>query len=204
MFSELTKALHSPQLLLAGEQSLASRTPTPDDQLLAAELDRLDRRIDATQAERRRTADMYQAGIIDANELSRRANDIDRRTKELTYARDNLIAQRQQLTVDNQLRHRVNDFAARVAHGIEHLNFHQQQRLVRLLVERVQVNGWQIEIHLRVPLDPPPPNDLPPCPQQPKNPVATGKHPKQEHIPKPEPRKCLPKTVCVALVTVVA
>jgi site-specific DNA recombinase len=175
VFSELTKALRSPQLLQAGGQSIASRTPAPDDQLLAAELDRLDRRIDSTQTERRRIADMYQAGIIDANELSRRANDIDKRSKELTQARDNLVAQRRQLTVDNQLRHRVNDFAARVADGIERLNFHQQQRLVRLLIERVQVNGWQVEIHLRVPLDPPPPNDPPPRPRQPKSPVATRK-----------------------------
>jgi site-specific DNA recombinase len=163
VFAEITAALRSPELLLTAEHAIAQRTPVPDDQLLGAELDRLQRRIDATNTERRRIADMYQAAIIDADELSRRATDIDRRSKELTQSRHNLQTQRRQLAAGNQLRRRVDNFASQIAHGIQQLDFHQRQRLVRLLVEAVHVNAWQVDIHLRIPLDqtqPDPPQPL--------------------------------------------
>jgi site-specific DNA recombinase len=167
VFAEITAALRTPELLLTAQQSIAKRKPAPDDQLLAAEIDRLRRRLDNTHAERRRIADMYQTGIIDAAELSRRATDIDRRNKELTDTRDNLTAQHRQLSTDNQLRHRVNDFATKAATGIDQLDFHQRQRLVRLLIERVQVTGWQVNIHLRIPLEHPAPTTNQPGPGPP-------------------------------------
>lgn len=153
VFAELTAALRSPELLLEAQHAIAERTPLPDDELLAAELNRLQRRIDTTNNERRRIADMYQTGIIDTDELSRRARDIDQRRQELTHQRDNLKQQRHQLAKNNQLRRRVDNFADRVTRGIEQFDFHQRQRLVRLLIEAVHVNGWQVDIHLRIPLD---------------------------------------------------
>ncbi|MHB1447336.1 MAG: recombinase family protein, partial [Acidimicrobiales bacterium] len=153
VFGQLKEALCSPDLLLAGEAALARRAPAPDDDLLGAELARLSRRIDGTGAERRRLADMYQAGVVDAAELSRRATEIDRRSQDLTQTRDDLIARRRELATDNQLRRRVGDFAGRVAASMNELDFAQRQRLVRLLVERVQVTGWQVDIQLRIPLD---------------------------------------------------
>lgn len=156
VFGQLRDALCSPGLLLAGEQAVAARLPAPDDELLDTELSRLDRRIDALRGERRRLADMYQAGVVDADELSRRAADIDRRHSDAAQRRDGLVAQRRQLSQDNRLRRRVHDFAARVGATIDELDFARRQRLVRLLVERVQVTGWQVDIHLRIPLDEPP------------------------------------------------
>lgn len=51
-------------------------TPIPDDELLAAELARLDRKIDNAEVERRRLVDIYQAGLINLTELQRRAADV--------------------------------------------------------------------------------------------------------------------------------
>ena len=174
VFDQLRAALASPEILLAGERAIGARRPTPDDEILAAELDRLDRRIEATKAERRRVADLYQAGVLEPTELSQRAADIERRHHQLTDQRDGLVAQRHDLATDNRLRERVESFAARVIATLDQLDFAQRQRLVRLLVERVQVTGWQVEIHLRIPLDeptPPPvatPNDGPPSGTAPK------------------------------------
>ncbi len=155
VWSQMKEALCSPAMLLAGEHAVAARVPTPDDELLEAELSALTRRIEAINTERRRLADIYQAGVVDAAELSRRATDIDRRQRELLERRDGLIDQRQQLSRDNQLRRRVQDFSQRVSATLDDLDFSQRQRLVRLLIDRVQVFGWQVDIHLRVPLDEP-------------------------------------------------
>ena len=69
-------------MLLNGEQAIAVTTPIPDDELLAAELTRLGRKIDATTAERRRLADLYQAGLIDLAELQRCSSEVAARLRD--------------------------------------------------------------------------------------------------------------------------
>jgi hypothetical protein len=61
-------------MLLARRASDRGQRPDPDDELFAAELGRLDRKIRATTAERRRLADLYQAALIDLAELKRRSS----------------------------------------------------------------------------------------------------------------------------------
>ena len=157
VFDQVRAALSSPEVLLAGEKAVAEREPAPDDELLAKELARLERRIEATTAERRRLADLYQAGVLGPDELAQRAKDIEGRRRQLSAQRDQLLAQRRELASGNRLRQRLEGFASRVLAAFDDLDFHQRQRLMRLLVERVQVRGWDVEIHLRIPLDEPQP-----------------------------------------------
>ena len=177
VFDQVRAALLRPDVLTTGEQALTVRSPAPDDELLAAELARLDRKLDATDAERRRLIDLYQAGLLELPELQRRATQVEHRRRDLEQRRDALTAQRQQLTRDNQLRHRVRDFANRVLAVIDTLDFDQKQTLLRLVVEEVHVTGWHVQIRLRIPLDdnlddPPRPPNPNPGPDRP-GPVPT-------------------------------
>ena len=177
VFDQVRAALLRPDVLIAGEQALAVRTPTPDDELLGAELARLDRKLDAVHAERRRLIDLYQAGLVELPELQRRATEVEHRRRDLDQRRDALTTQRQQLTRDNQLRRRVRDFATRVLAVIDTLDFDQKQALLRLVVEEVHVTGWHVQIRLRIPLDdnpdnPPPPPNPDPGPDRP-GPMST-------------------------------
>ena len=52
VFDQIREAMLRPELLTAGEAALASREPVPDDELLAGQLARLQRRLAAAQAER--------------------------------------------------------------------------------------------------------------------------------------------------------
>jgi site-specific DNA recombinase len=173
VFDQVRAALLSPEVLHAGQAAVSAATPTPDDELLAAELARLDRKLETNRAERRRLADLYQTGILELTEVQHRARDIDGRHRSLSDQRDGLIAQRHDLATDNQLHQRVADFAQRAAAGIDQLSFAQRQQLLRLVVEYVRVTGWQVEIQLRIPLDDPddPRSDKkPPTPHRPNNP----------------------------------
>ena len=177
VFDQVRAALLRPDVLTAGEQALAVRTPAPDDELLAAELARLDRKldaVDAVDAERRRLVDLYQAGLLELPELQHRATEVERRRHDLDQRRDALTTQRQELTRDNQLRRRVRDFATRVLAVIDTLDFDQKQALLGLIVEDVHVTGWHVQIRLRIPLDdnPPAPPNPNPDPDQP-DPVST-------------------------------
>jgi site-specific DNA recombinase len=163
VFDQIRDALLRPDVLVAGEHAVAAHTPTPDDELLAAELDRLGRRLHDVGAERRRLVDLYQAGLIDLPEMQRRAVDIDRRRLDLEQRRDDLTEQRRELAHDNQLRQRVRNFAQRILAVIDDLDFEQKQALLRLVVDQVQVTGWHVRVRLRIPLDEPP-HDPPPRP----------------------------------------
>ena len=153
VFDQVRAALLTPDLLLAGEQAIAVHTPVPDDELLAAELARLDRKLEAARAEHRRLIDLYQARIIDMPELQRRATAITGRQRELEHKRTGLAAERAGLARGNRLRQGVHDFAARIRAIIGQLDFTQRQKLLRLLIEDIQVTGWHVQIRLRIPLD---------------------------------------------------
>ena len=161
VFGQIRAALLNPALLLAGEQAIAVHAPAPDDQLLAAELARLDRRLQAARAEHNRLIDLYQAGLIDMPGLHRRATAITARQHELEDKHTSLAGQRAELARGNRLRHGVEHFAARVAAVIDQLNPVQRQELLRLLIEDVQVTGWHVKIRLRIPLDNPQDDDHP-------------------------------------------
>lgn len=156
VFDQVREALLRPDVLLAGERAVAMASPVPDDEVLAAELARLERKLDTADAERRRLADLYQAGLLDLHEVQRRSRDIDARRRELAGRRDELAAERRQIVADNELARRVRGFASRAAAGIDRLDFWQRQQLVRLVVDEVHVDGWQVSIQLRIALEPEP------------------------------------------------
>src|SRR6266851_522594 len=159
VFTQIRAALLDPALLLAGEQAIAVHAPVPDDQLLAAELARLDRKLDTARSEHNRLIDLYQAGLIDMPELQRRAAAITTRQRDVEQKRASLAAERADLARGNRLRHGVEHFAARVRAVIDQLDHAQRQQLLRLLIEDVQVTGWHVKIRLRIPLDNPPDGD---------------------------------------------
>jgi site-specific DNA recombinase len=154
VFEQVRAALLRPDVLLVGERAVAATSPVPDDDILVAELARLDRKLEATDAERRRLADLYQAGLLDLHEVQRRSRDVEARRRQLAGRRDQLASERRQLVADNELARRVRDFASRATAGIDKLDFKQRQQLVRLVVDEVRVNSWQVAIHLRIALDP--------------------------------------------------
>ena len=155
VFEQVRDTLLRPDVLLSGEQALSARREPAADELLQAQLAKLTRKIDAVAGERRRLADLYQAAFIEREEMLRRGNDLQARERDLQEQRDTLIAQRKELAHQNTLRKRIASFSARVGAAVDDLDFHQRQKLLRLLVEHVFVTGWRVEIQLRIPLDEP-------------------------------------------------
>ena len=157
VFDQVREALLRPEILLAGESVVTGRAPAPDDELLGAQLARLERRSEAAEAERRRLVDLYQAGMIELVELQRRAKELDGRRRTLDDQRQALSEERDALAKDNRLRQRIGGFAERVSAAMDSLDFPQRQKLLRLVIEEVRVTGWDVEIRLRIPLDEGPP-----------------------------------------------
>jgi site-specific DNA recombinase len=166
VFEQLRLALLDPHQLAAGEGAVLAGTVPTDDELLEAQLAGLERRIERTEDERARLVDAYQAAIIDLTELSRRSTKLTQRRAQLVAEQQALREQRAELARHNRLRQRLAGFAQRVTAALDELDFDDRQRLLRLVVEKVAVSGWHVEIHLKIPL----PDDSPehPRPQQPQ------------------------------------
>jgi Recombinase zinc beta ribbon domain len=100
VFEQLRAVLQDPELLLAGERAVVARTPEADDELLRAQLKRLERRVEAASSERRRLVDLYQSGLLELAEVQGRAKEIDARRDALEQQRHALIEQRSTLAAE--------------------------------------------------------------------------------------------------------
>ncbi len=173
VFEQVRQALLDPQQLLAGESAVLTGAPD-ENELIAGQLKRLTNAIDTKQSERARLLDAYQAGLLNLDELTRRTSALTARHTQLLQEKEALTARSSELATQNRLRHRLADFSERIAASLDELDFDGCQRLLRLVVERVRVSGWRVEIDLKIPLpDDPPPNDnaprhQPPSPDRPK------------------------------------
>ena len=117
------------------------------------QLARLRRKSDATNAEKRRIVDLYQAALIDHEELLHRNKEVQHRMQNLDQQRHALFAQRKELAQKNALSKRITGFSEKVGSSIDNLDFDQQQKLLRRVVDKIRVRGWRVDISLRIPLD---------------------------------------------------
>jgi len=159
VFDQVRQLLTRPDLITAGQTAVAAHTPAADDELLNTQLARLQRRLQNARTERGRLADLYQASVIDNAEMKRRSREINARARHLEQEHQTLTARQSELASDNRLHVGIANFAQRTLHGIDTLDFHGRQQLLRLLLEDVRVQGWNVELRLRIPLDDPPPAD---------------------------------------------
>jgi site-specific DNA recombinase len=183
VFDEVRNLLARPGVLTSGEAALASRAPVPDDDLLSAQLARMGRRLEEAEAERRRLADLYQAGVIDQAELAHRAGELEARCNSLGRERQALADQHAELSKHNRLAQRIEDFAKRALIALDTLDFDQRQQLLRLVLEDVKVQGWNVELRLHIPLDDDP-SDGPPKAPSPTSPGAKKNRPRSPRTTK--------------------
>jgi len=165
VFDQVRQLLTHPDLITAAEAAVAAHTPAPDD-LLATQLARLQRRLQGAHTERGRVSDLYQASVIDNAEMQRRCREIDVRARRLEQEHQTLITRQSELAADNRLHHGIANFAHRALHGIDTLDFNGRQQLLRLVLDDVRVQGWNVELRLRIPLDDTTPADATAAPQR--------------------------------------
>ena len=167
VFDQVRQALLDPQQLLAGERAVLASAPD-ENELIAGQLKRLDAALDAKHTERARLLDAYQAGLLDLQELTRRTSRLTARQDQLAREKETLTKRSAELATQNRLRRRLAAFSQTIAASLDNLDFDGRRRLLRLVVEKVRVSGWRVEIHLKIPLPDDPPEHEPPGPDHPK------------------------------------
>jgi site-specific DNA recombinase len=164
VFAQVRQALLDPRQLIAAERAVIAGTPADENQLVAAQLKRLDGAIQSNERERARLLDAYQASLLELDELTKRTAAIAARRDQLTQERHALTRRSAELATENRLRQRLAGFAEQIADSLDDLDIEGRRRLLRLVVEKVRVTGWRVEIHLKIPLPEDPPDEDPPPP----------------------------------------
>ncbi|MBV8953318.1 MAG: hypothetical protein JO179_04215, partial [Solirubrobacterales bacterium] len=122
VFEQVRQALLAPDQLLAAERAVLTRAPD-ENELVAAQLERLDTAIEAKQRERARLLDAYQAGLLGLEELTRRNGVLASRRAELTREKETLSRRSTELAAQNRIRRRLAGFSKRIAASIDDLDF---------------------------------------------------------------------------------
>jgi site-specific DNA recombinase len=99
-----------------------------------------------------RLVDAYQAEALTLEELQTRRSQLESRLAELLHDEQVLEAETVQRDHLQNLAARVDDFRAAISEGIEHADFDQRRALVELLIDRVVVDGADVEIRYVIPL----------------------------------------------------
>jgi site-specific DNA recombinase len=115
---------------------------------------RRDLRRRRAQIQRRieRLVDAYQVEVLTLEELQARRNQLETRLAELVRDEQALEAETVQREHLQTLAGRAEDFRAAIAEGLEHAGFAQRRALVELLIDRIVVDGADVEIRYVIPL----------------------------------------------------
>jgi site-specific DNA recombinase len=152
IFAQVRQALLDPQALIAGEHAVITGTPIDENDLIANQTTQITNAIAAAELERSRLLDAYQAGLLELDELTRRTTTVTTRREQLLAEKNTLAERNAELATENRLRRGLASFAERIAASLDELDPDARQRLMRLVIEKVRVTGWRVEIHLKIPL----------------------------------------------------
>ncbi len=121
------------------------------DDARAARQDDLRRRRTTLDRQRQRLIDAYAAEALTLDELQARTRGLNARLSDLAREEQQLAASAEQQAQVAVLAGRVEDFRASIAQELERAAFARRRELVELLIDRVLVDGGDVEIRYIIP-----------------------------------------------------
>ena len=152
VWNTITGLVENPATLESEYRSRLAKTDLDDSEqerkLLKSELSRLDKAAD-------RFLDLYGDEHLDREQLDNKLYENSGQKKAINEQLQ-VLDQRKREEANRQRKWKdLQAFCDSVSVGLDNLNEDERQRLLRLLIERVTINGKSIRIELAVPLDAP-------------------------------------------------
>ena len=149
VWQSVSDLLRNPQLLI--EQYKQRQEPgygTPEQQ----EQQRLKRRLSALRREDQRLIDAYQSSIIELGDLKDRRERIAEECRRLEERLTSLTQQQQEQQRQAALATTVEEFCRNISAALDNPSFETKQKVLRLVVERVEFVEDQITIKHVIPV----------------------------------------------------
>ncbi len=161
VWEEVSQRLQDPNLVLeAYQQHQEERRESTQEEPVDVTR-RLDAQIKSANRELSRLLDAYQGGAIELTELQKRRRLVDAKLETLRREKDVLTTLVDEQQKQTDLKTALEEFATLVSHNLEHISFENKQKLLRLVLDKVVVKDWRVDLYYKIPLprSPDPPTD---------------------------------------------
>src|SRR6266704_714413 len=158
VWEEVTTRLQDPALVLEAYQDHNTRRRVSSDQDGSTEKDdRLKDQIKLANRELSRLLDAYQCGALELPELQKRRQLVNSKIETLNREQDLLRKMAVEQKKQTDIKASLNEFAALVSSSLKRISFENKQKLLRMVLDKVVVNDWRVDVYYNIPLPKPTP-----------------------------------------------
>jgi site-specific DNA recombinase len=160
VWEEVSSRLQDPALVLEAYQENQHRNSA--DEGGASEKDeRLQGQIKLANRELSRLLDAYQCGALELSELQKRRKLVSSKLEMLNREQQLLSQMAAEQKKETDTRASLAEFAALVSSSLKRISFENKQKLLRMVLDKVVVKDWRVDVHYNIPLP-----KLTPLPEQ--------------------------------------
>jgi len=158
VWEEVTTRLQDPALVLGAYQDRKTRRTSSSAQDGPSEQDvRLKEQIKLANRELSRLLDAYQCGALELPELQKRRQLVNSKIEMLNREQQLLRTIVAEENKEFDIKAGLEEFAALVSNNLKRISFENKQKLLRIVLEKVVVKDWRVDVHYNIPLPKPTP-----------------------------------------------
>ena len=162
IWEEVSNRLQNPALVMEAYRAHKSqhRNSSEEDGSTEKE-DKLKTQIKLANKELSRLLDAYQYGAVELPELQKRRKLVDSKLEMLNREQELLMKMSAEKKKETDIKTGLGEFAALVSTNLKRISFENKQKLLRIVLDKVVVNEWRVDVHYNIPLPKsiPPPED---------------------------------------------
>src|SRR5881296_2721498 len=156
VWDEVSTRLQDPGLILEAHQTHQTQRRDSADEDGSSEKDqRLQAQIKLANRELSRLLDAYQCGALELPELQKRRQLVNSKLETLNREQDLLRKMAVEQKKQTDIKASLNEFAALVSSSLKRISFENKQKLLRMVLDKIVVNDWKVDVHYNIPLPKP-------------------------------------------------
>ena len=156
VWDEVSTRLQNPALILEAYQGHNTRVSS-DSERATEEDDKLKEQIKSANRELSRLLDAYQYGALELPELQKRRQLVNSKIETLNREQELLRKITAEKKKETDIKSSLTEFAALVSSNLKRISFENKQKLLRIVLDKVVVNEWKVDVHYNIPLPKPAP-----------------------------------------------
>jgi len=158
VWEEVSSRLQNPSLVLEAYQAHKTqpRDSSNDDGMTDKD-ERLRGQIKLANRELSRLLDAYQCGALELPELQKRRQLVNSKLEMLNREQEllrKMAADKKKVT---DIKASLDEFAALVSGSLKRISFENKHKLLRMVLDKVVVRDWRVDVHYNIPLPKPTP-----------------------------------------------
>jgi site-specific DNA recombinase len=158
VWEEVSSRLQDPSLVLGAYREHKSQHRISADEAGSTEKDeKLQGQIKLANRELSRLLDAYQCGALELPELQKRRQLVNSKLDMLNREQQLLRTMAAEQKKETDMKANLEEFAALVSSSLKRISFENKQKLLRMVLEKVTVKDWRVDVHYNIPLPKPTP-----------------------------------------------